>query len=311
MTTTGSNPLICDPETGLCALPTSESPAVQPTADKIAKPLRIVYFTDPICSSCWGIEPQLRKLKLEYGHLVEVEYRMGGLLPDWSYNSGGISSPSDVAAHWDEVSVYYDMPIDGHVWLEDPLQSSYPPSIAFKAAQQQSNDKAVFFLRVLREMLFLQKRNITRWEHIELAAIKAGLDVQRLQRDYEGEARAWFDEDLDLAKRWGVRGFPTMFFVDPAGNREIVYGAKPYSSYTQMIQKLLPGGVKREYNKDWKGLFQQWHTLTAKEFSVLAELPRQEAEQRLVELQQTNQLDVQRTKNGSIWIYQSDVKTNR
>jgi hypothetical protein len=55
---------------------------------------------------------------------MEVKYRMGGLLTDWSYNNGGISKPSDVAHHWDEVSVYYDMPIDGNVWLEDPLPSS-------------------------------------------------------------------------------------------------------------------------------------------------------------------------------------------
>ena len=100
-----------------------------------ARPVKIVYFTDPICSSCWGIEPQLRQLKLEYGPYLDIEYRMGGLLPNWSYNSGGISKPSDVAHHWDEVSLHYDMPIDGDVWLEDPLDSSYPPSIAFKAAQ--------------------------------------------------------------------------------------------------------------------------------------------------------------------------------
>jgi predicted DsbA family dithiol-disulfide isomerase len=118
------------------------------------KPVKIIYYTDPICSSCWGIEPQLRKLKLEYGNNIEVEYRMGGLLPNWSYNSGGISKPSDVAHHWDEVSVYYDMPIDGNVWLEDPLNSSYPPSIAFKAAQMQDNEKAILFLREIREMVF-------------------------------------------------------------------------------------------------------------------------------------------------------------
>ena len=128
------------------------------------KPVKIIYFTDPICSSCWGIEPQLRKLKLAYGNNIEIDYRMGGLLPDWSYNSGGISKPADVAHHWDEVSVHYDMPIDGDVWLEDPLPSSFPPSIAFKAAQMQDINKAVLFLREIREMVFLQKKNITKWK---------------------------------------------------------------------------------------------------------------------------------------------------
>ena len=129
-----NNPLMCDPAEGICGI-------TAPTQDKkidsksTKKPIKLIYFTDPICSSCWGIEPQLRKLKLEYGDSIEIEYRMGGLLADWSYSSGGISKPSDVATHWDEVSHYYDMPIDGDIWLEDPLASSYPPSIAFKKSE--------------------------------------------------------------------------------------------------------------------------------------------------------------------------------
>ena len=50
----------------------------------------------------------------------------------------------------------YDMPIYADVWLEDPLSSSYPPSIAFKAAQMQDTDKAIIFLRRINEMLHLR-----------------------------------------------------------------------------------------------------------------------------------------------------------
>lgn len=155
--TTHTNPLLCDTETGICGIPETATTS-NTILQNSEKPIKVIYFTDPICSSCWGIEPQLRKLKLEYGNAIEMEYRMGGLLPDWSYNSGGISKPSDVAHHWDEASLYYDMPIDGDVWLEDPLNSSYPPSIAFKAAQLQDQEKAVQFMRALRELLFLKKR---------------------------------------------------------------------------------------------------------------------------------------------------------
>ena len=173
-----NNPLMCDPESGICEIPTNKTSSTDSNSVKAnKKPVKIIYYTDPICSSCWGIEPQLRKLKLEYGDNIEIEYRMGGLLPNWSYNSGGISKPSDVAHHWDEVSVYYDMPIDGNIWLEDPLSSSFPPSIAFKAAQMQDNEKASLFLREIREMVFLQKKNITKWEHLEFAGKKVGLDT--------------------------------------------------------------------------------------------------------------------------------------
>ena len=299
-TTTG-NPLLCDPAEGVCAVPSgSENP--QTTTIKTAdKPVRIVYFTDPICSSCWGVEPQLRKLKLEYGDQIEIEYHMGGLLPDWSYNSGGISKPSDVAHHWDEVSAYYQMPIDGDVWLEDPLSSSYPPSIAFKAAQLQDQEKAVQFLRRIREMVFLEKKNITKWEHIRQAASEVGLDTFQLKEDYEGKAKAHFDQDLALAKKMSVRGFPTFFFADSQNNQLTVYGFKPYETFEEAVLKLLPDARKTKIDVSPASLFEHYPTLTTKEFSVLSGISTSEAEKTLTDLFTQNKLSKTTTKNGPLW----------
>ena len=299
--TTKNNPLLCDIETGMCEMPGEE---IKDTSATIAAPtekIKLVYFTDPICSSCWGIEPQLRKLKLEYGEHIDLEYRMGGLLPDWSYNSGGIGKPSDVASHWDEVSVHYDMPIDGDLWLEDPLDSSYPPSIAYKAAQLQDEEKANLFMREIREMVFLQKKNIAKWEHLATAAKVVGLDVAQLKTDFEGKAKTLFEEDLKIAREYGARGFPTIFFLDNAGNKEMVYGARPYAFYEMAILKLNPNATKSEYNKNWETLFAKYPTLTAKEFSELSGTPRDESENVLNELSNKGELEKLTTKNGSIW----------
>jgi putative protein-disulfide isomerase len=297
-----NNPLLCDPETGMCEIPKHDED-VQHTNNQtsIGHSIKVIYFTDPICSSCWGIEPQLRKLKLEYGHHIKMEYRMGGLLPNWSYNSGGISKPSDVAHHWDEVSLYYDMPIDGDVWLEDPLDSSYPPSIAFKAAQIQENSKALLFLRDMREMVFLKKKNIAKWDNIALAAQTVGLNVERLKADFEGEAITLFEEDLKLAKELGVKGFPSLFFVDSAGNTEFVYGSKPYAFYEMAILTLNPSIIKNEYSKSWDTLFSLYNSLTTKEFSELSGTPRAESEKVLTELSIKGNLEKLTTKNGTLW----------
>lgn len=296
------NPLLCDPESGVCEIPTGRTDSAASTPVKADnKPVKIIYFTDPICSACWGIEPQLRKLKLEYGDYFEMEYRMGGLLPDWSYNSGGISKPSDVAHHWDEVSMYYDMPIDGDVWLEDPLSSSYPPSIAFKAAQMQDPEKAVLFLREIREMVFLQKKNITKWEHLESAANRVGLDPVKLKTDYNGKATALFKEDLKLCRESGVRGFPTLFFTGSSGHKEIIYGSRPYSVFENALLKLLPGASKTNYDKDWNSVFSKYHSLTAREFSELTGTDRNESEKYLNNLKAAGKLEKLATKNGAVW----------
>ncbi|ATL43066.1 ClpXP adapter SpxH family protein [Elizabethkingia sp. HX WHF] len=305
MTENKNNPLLCNPETGVCEIPETEmnnNYKIVPSRDKL---LKLIYFTDPICSSCWGIEPQLRKLKLEYGNILDIEYHMGGLLPDWSYNSGGISKPSDVAHHWDEVSVYYDMPIDGDVWLEDPLNSSYPPSIAFKAAEMQDKDKAIDFLRILREMVFLKKKNIAKWEHITMAAEETGLDVIKLKTDFEGDAKKFFEDDLKLARDYGVRGFPTIFIHNKSGERDTIYGTKPYSLFEAAILMLDPSAVKKEYSKNQEALFSKYNSLTAREFSELSGISRNESEKYLDELTDNGILEKLMTKNGSLWIKRS------
>ena len=306
--TSKSNPLLCDLETGMCEttdenIETTSKRTIQSTK----KSVKAIYYTDPICSACWGIEPQLRKLKLEYGNSVEIDYRMGGLLPDWSFNSGGIAKPTDVAEHWDEVSAHYDMPIDGGVWLEDPLDSSYPPSIAFKAAQMQDNEKAILFLREMREMVFLRKKNIAKWEHIKVAAKKAGLDMEVFKTDFEAKAKVLFEEDLKFAKELGVRGFPTVFFLDESGKQEIIYGVRPYAFYEMAILKLNPNIIKREYSKSWEALFSIYPTLTAKEFSELSGTPRDESERVLNELSTNDKLEKLSTKNRSIWTRKNTV----
>ena len=296
------NPLLCDPESGICEIPGLDSDSTQQVESKQTRPVKITYYTDPICSSCWGIEPQLRKLKLEYGDDLEIDYRMGGLLPDWSYNSGGISKPSDVAPHWEEVSAYYEMPIDGGVWLEDPLHSSYPPSIAVKAAQLQDKQKAIRFMRKLRELLFLEKKNITKWEVIREAAIAVGLDTFQLKEDYEGKAKVLFEEDLALGRKLGVRGFPTLFFTNQDQEQTILYGFKPYQDFEASLLKVLPTANKKtiELSSDIE-LFDHYPSLTIKEYAVISGISSQQAEQKLETLFSTGKIDKQVIKTGVMY----------
>lgn len=295
------NPLLCDTTTGICEVPGSNNAETVTNIKAGIKPIKIIYYTDPICSSCWGIEPQLRKLKLEYGEYIDIDYRMGGLLPDWSYNSGGISKPSDVAHHWKEVSRYYEMPIEGDVWLTDPLHSSYPPSIAMKAAQMQDKTKALIFLRKLRERVFLDNKNITRWEVIQEAASYAGLDTTQLKQDYEGPAKQLFEEDLQYARTLGVRGFPTLF-VSVAGKQPVtIYGFRPYDVFENAVKQLLPDARKESINIAPLALFSHYPTLTVKEYAVLAEKTNAQAAAILNQLVSEGSLKKQIVTSGVLY----------
>lgn len=294
--------MYCDPETGVCEVPgtTTGETMVDLQADK--KPVRLLYFTDPICSSCWGIEPQLRKLKAEYGENFDMEYRMGGLLSGWeNYGGSDVSGPESVAQHWEEASEHYQMPIDGGVWLEDPLDSSYPASIAFKAAQMQDTEKAVSFMRKVRELLFLEKKNSSKWEHLKEAAEASNLDVQQLKTDYEGKAKKRFEEDLKLKKQMGVRGFPSIFFADEEGNRLLVYGSRPYEKFEETLLKLYPEAEKTKIDTSPKNLFDMYPTYTTREFAEMSGKSFDEAEKLLEELVSQRKIKKREFKNGPLW----------
>jgi len=267
------------------------------------KPIQVLYFTDPICSTCWIIQPLLRKLSLEYGKYINVEYRVGGLLPSWEqYNKGIIKQPSDAAKHWEEVCMKHDMPLDGDIWMEDPLSSSYPPSIAFKAAQMQDTDKAILFLRRIKEMVFLEKKNIVKWEYLEKAAFEFGLDSARLLRDFNGKAKELFHYDLKMAEELGVTGFPTLFFKGKNNEKFIIRGFQTYEYVEDIIRKLIPDVQKESINTDPELLFTHFSTMTTKEFSFLSNLTAEEATKILSSLYGQGLLDKYESKNGVIWI---------
>ena len=92
-----------------------------------------------------------------------------------------------------------------------------------------------------------------------------------------------------------------MFFTNAAGNKEMVYGSKPYGTFENALLKLFPAATKTKYDKSWTALFSKYHSLTAKEFSELSGTPRHESEKYLDDLTLKGNLEKLTTKNGAIW----------
>lgn len=221
---------ICDTDTGLCAVPgAGAEQAAAPDVAAVAqeRPVRITYVTDPICSACWVSEPAWRSVTSRYADVLDVEHVYGGLLPSWDgfLDAGaGIRQPSDVAHHWDEFSTMTGQPIDASVWLTDPLHSSFPASIAAVAVRLVAPALETEFLRRVRELLFLDARNIARPEVLAEAAVAIGVDVAAYTAALaDGSAEAQFLQDRVRSRTLGVRGFPTLF-VEGVGGRLVVHG---------------------------------------------------------------------------------------
>lgn len=251
--------------------------------------ISIIYITDPICSTCWVVQPQLKKLALEYGNYLEFEYRMGGLLPTWTnFNRGPIYTPSDAAKHWQEIADDPNaMPIKSEIWLNDPLHSSYPPSIAFKAAQLQNDGLAIEYLRQLREHLFIDNINIDNEAYLVSIAEQIGLDVSRFKKDLNNAAIKAFEKDLLLCQQLDIHTFPT-FLISTADELVKLEGYQDYEDFEASLQKVYNKEKlqKATYPKDVLALLAIYDRLTTKELAYLTEQALTDTTAQLLQLQQ-------------------------
>jgi len=241
---TNDNHMMCDLETGVCGV-AGEEEMEMIDFNQPQKSIDIYYVTDPICSHCWALEPVLRRFKEQLGHYFNFHTVMGGLLEKWSDEPvdprNGISGPADVFGHWREVGEYSRMPIDGSLMLDNPVQSSFPPSRVFKVVQQNHNDALAYnYLRRSREALFAFNRNIAD-ESIMIDIVnQLGLDGEAIVKDAEQHTgQQLLNEDFSLARSLGVRGFPTIIMINKEKRGLKIVGSRPFESYVEGLQQIL------------------------------------------------------------------------
>ncbi len=274
--------MVCDIKTGVCGEVGDESIEVI-DFNQPQKKVDLYYVTDPICSHCWALEPELRRFEKQYGHYFTLQTVMGGLLKSWdgfADVSNGIGSPADVAEHWREVGEHSRMPIDGSLWLSDPIQSSYPPSRVYKMIQRENEEMAKTFLRRAREAVFAFNRNIGEEKVLIDLVDQLGLDGAKIVKEAEGTAaQVLLEEDFALAGSLGVRGFPTVIMVNEEKQGVKIVGAKKLHTYVDALKQVLPGKtLQARQIPDLKQLLDQESLLFAKEIEVMYDLEATEVE---------------------------------
>ncbi|WP_434756538.1 DsbA family protein [Paenibacillus amylolyticus] len=273
--------MMCDLETGVCGVTDDEEMQVINLKQE-EKKITLYYATDPICSHCWALEPVLNRFIEEYGRYFNVETKMGGLLASWegfSDGANGIQKPEDVAGHWREVGEHSRMPIDGSLWLENPIQSSYPPSRVFKVLERMHPGKEHAFLRVAREAVFAMNRNIGEDDVLIELVNGLGLNGKEIvDSATQQSAQDLLEEDFEMTARLGVRGFPSIIIVNEEQQGVKVVGACPLETYVQALQQILGEAPKPKKIAALSHKIKEGNLLFSKEIEVLYDVEKDDVE---------------------------------
>ena len=150
-------------------------------------------------------------------------------------------------------------------------------------------------------MVFIEKKNIAKWNFIKQAAMDVDLELGQFEIDYNGEAKDLFADDLAKAKEWGVRGFPTIYFLDKEQNQLNVYGSKPYEVYEQTLLKLLHGIIVKNLPSSPLHIFQQFPSVTLQEYALYYSLDLSKAMAELERMESNQQIRKYSSRAGIIW----------
>lgn len=274
------NHMICDLTTGICGEAGEEEMEMVDLSIP-QKKVKLYYVTDPICSHCWALEPVLRKLEIQYGQYFDVHTVMGGLLESWdgfADVSNGISGPADVAGHWREVGEHSRMPIDGSLWLTNPVQSSFPPSRVFKVIQQKSENLAKVFLRRAREAVFAFNQTISE-DHVLIDLVnQIGLDGKTIVEEANSSVgQQLLNQDFALARSLGVRGFPTIIIVNEENKGVKIVGARSLETYVKGLEQSLSiDNLQAKPLPAFSSLLEQEVLLFSKEIEIIYDIEQNE-----------------------------------
>ncbi len=204
--------------------------------------IKLIYYTDPVCSTCWTFEPYLFKFLKCYEAFVDVEYRMGGLLEDWNTLTRfdkHYSNEQFLKELWEAESERFQIGIDSKIWRNGRIQSSYPCCIAYYAVLEQGKEKAEKFLRKLREFLFICGKDISKNAAILTCAIESGIDLDSFNDALSsGRAEQSFRVNLEKKKIDRVKHFPSFILENEVGDCRKILNITDYQFFDEVLRRM-------------------------------------------------------------------------
>lgn len=191
---------------------------------------RLIYFSDPMCSWCWGFSPVIDAIVARYGDALPIRLVLGGLRPGTATPMSDVAR-REVRAHWAKVTQASGQPFVASVVDQAGFVYDTDPSArAVVVARRADASTALTFLRLAHRAFYVEGRDVTKPAVLAELAAQLGLDRDAFLADFESEAarqETWGDYNTSLNA--GVTGFPTL-----------IIGPRPDGQYSMLARGFRP-----------------------------------------------------------------------
>ncbi|WP_448103523.1 DsbA family protein [Pedobacter panaciterrae] len=202
--------------------------------------MKVFYFTDPMCSWCYGFSPAVKKLKENYPE-IDLQITSGGFSP-YSQQVVDQEYKDFLAFHWRNVNQRSGQFFDHSMkFISDSFRYDTEPSSRALTVIQELLPKQDFeFLSLMQKSFYVEGKDIT--NDTVLAGLAEELAIEKndfLDRFHSEEMKQKTNQGFQFSRQLGVQGFPTLLTLENGNVKVITRGFQDYDSLKLILDNLL------------------------------------------------------------------------
>lgn len=240
-----SKNMACNLETGVCEVQLDVDVSQYVYKRPVVKDKVLVeYFTDPLCSACFIFDTVIDEIIETYGDRIEFKAVMGGLLKK---DQTSQEDRDLMADNIESLSNQFNIPMSTKLTRSNPVDSSYPPSLAYLAVLKQDENKALVFLKKLRQALYVLDLDISKEAVLVELVEELGLDTNQFLHDfYSEDLLVELEDSIAYTIVNGVTAFPTIVIYPVDSPSFIIRGFNDFKEYERALGRFILQTDQRE-----------------------------------------------------------------
>jgi len=220
-----------NPMSDTCNIDRNETGAQEPEVSAFGPGpgKHVLFFGDPMCSWCWGFEPELAQLAERAQNQVQFHVVMGGLRPGtketWDEAMRGY-----IRHHWEDVEAKTGQPFDYARFNDaDFVYDTEPGCRAVITAREIVPDRALAYYEALQRGFYAENKDITKTDTLADIAAQTGIDRDPFIALFSSqEMRGKVAFDFKRTQAFGVQGFPSVLCAEDGQYAFLALGYRPY-----------------------------------------------------------------------------------
>ena len=215
-----------------------------------AKSMKLLYFSDPMCSWCYGFSTVIEKIREKYPEL-EMEIITGGYSPG---NKEVMTEEYKTMYQraWASVNMASGKPFDYSMKFANDTfcYDSEPSSRAMSAISELVPERIFEFMQLLQSSFYVNGMDITKEDRLADLAEEFGVERELfLTRFNSVDIINATREGFIKSRQLGVNGFPTLIGEKESQLNMITNGFQPFENIQRILDAWINDGTGSEYLK--------------------------------------------------------------